>query len=205
MGRLGKLKALITNQPEPSERIDGVFQRVGSEAGLIPLFLDRTTEIRRTEILNIMNLLTRLEFEIIETKTKAAKAGDPDEISLEIKKLEADATFQSYKLARLFQLYFTSGDTWARGLDGELSRVVTAFVELFEDIGHLPSAAPTLRAASHIMLHLSWQDQDVKVMPPTFISTQPILAPAGTRRVDLVDTRSPGTKDERAVDKTENV
>lgn len=179
----------LRGKPPSEGRIDGVFNRIGSEAGLIPLFLDRTTEIRRKEIEKILTDLNNIEFVLIEQKRKIVETeGETTETLQYIKRLEMDSNFQSYKLAKLFQLYFATGDAYTRGLDGDLSRIVTAFVELYEDIGHLPSSAPTLRSASMIMLHLSWIKEDIDQSPPTFINTQPIIAPANMSRISLTDS-----------------
>lgn len=195
----------LRGKPSDQGRIDGVFNRIGSEAGLIPLFLDRTTEVRRKEIERILTELNNIEFVLEETKLKIMKEGKPTEESIQkIKRLEMDSNFQSYKLAKLFQLYFSTGDAHTRGLDGSLSNIVTAYVELYEDIGYLPSAGPTLRSASMKMLHLSWNEKDVDQAPPTFINTQPIIAPTQMHRVDL-GAQTEGKKSTTPSARVENI
>lgn len=174
------------NPPKPSDRIADDFGILKEVAGLRYLQNIKDTEQRRTEIITAMQELNDLEFTII----KDAKG---------IKSItqEKQFLFNSYKLAKLFQLYFITGSPWIRGADNEtLSTATAAFIENFEDCGDIPGAFRDLHAEATFLLHLSWQGIDVTNTPAYVISSTPIFFPANIPRVDLSGGSPNSTKDD---------
>lgn len=142
--------------PDPSERVReaGI---IAKESGFIPWFKIHDVEQRRTEIIEVMEELNTLEFDIL-------KNSETNEITIN---QEKRFIFNAYKLSRLFQVFFTTGSPWVRGTDNEaLSIAVAAFIEDFEDIGDISSAFHDLHAMVTNLLHLSWQGVDVTQTPP---------------------------------------
>jgi hypothetical protein len=173
-GRLQKIREVIA-PPKPSDRIADDFGILKEVAGLRFLQNIKDTEQRRTEIIEAMSKLNELEFKIIE--------GENGAISISQQK---QFLFNSYKLAKLFQLYFVTGSPWVRGVDNEsLSQATAAFIENFEDCGDIPGAFRDLHAEATFLLHLSWQGLDVTNTPAYVISSTPIFTPANIPRVDL--------------------
>jgi len=151
------------------QRVDGAFGRLQTEAGLSPLYKDRTVEIRRKEIIDVMQDLNELEFEIVKEKTEK---GETFSVLQKVK----EHNFKAFKLAKLFQLFFVTGDPWIRGLDnGKLSIAVSALIEQYEDVGHLTGFLNMLTSEAYELIHLAWQTIDVDVMPPMLLSSQPLL------------------------------
>jgi hypothetical protein len=95
-GRLQKIREAI-NPPKPSDRIADDFGILKEVAGLRYLQNIKDTEQRRTEIIEMMKELNDLEFTIIK---------DDKGTSINQQK---QFLFNSYKLAKLFQLYFITG------------------------------------------------------------------------------------------------
>jgi hypothetical protein len=163
------------NPPKPSDRIADDFGILKEVAGLRYLQNIKDTEQRRTEIITAMQELNDLEFTIIKD-TKGIKSITQEKQFL----------FNSYKLAKLFQLYFITGSPWIRGADNEtLSTATAAFIENFEDCGDIPGAFRDLHAEATFLLHLSWQSIDVTNTPAYVISSTPIFFPTNIPRVDL--------------------
>ena len=173
MGRIDKLKALLLNRPDPMARVNSGFDRLHVEAGLAPLYTDRTVEVRRKEIITVMHDINEMEFEIIQGKKD--KEGKTDSQEVLIKKTQAH-NFKAFKLAKMFQLFFVTGDPWIRGLDnGQLSIAVSAFIEQYEDVGELVGFLNMLTSEAYELMHLAWQKIDVDVLPPMILSSQPLL------------------------------
>ena len=191
MGRIDRLKALLLNRPDPMARVDSGFDRLHVEAGLAPLYTDRTVEVRRKEIINVMSDINQMEFDIIQGKT-----GSQDVL---IKKTQ-DHNFKAFKLAKMFQLFFVTGDPWIRGLDnGQLSIAVSAFIEQYEDVGGLVGFLNMLTSEAYELIHLAWQKIDVDVLPPMILSSQPLLINQpnrGTPQYQNPTTETKGPKQE---------
>jgi hypothetical protein len=169
MSALSKLKNFLLRRSNPMQRVDGAFGRLQTEAGLSPLYKDRTVEIRRKEIIDVMQDLNELEFEIVKEKTEK---GETFSVLQKVK----EHNFKAFKLAKLFQLFFVTGDPWIRGLDnGKLSIAVSALIEQYEDVGHLTGFLNMLTSEAYELIHLAWQTIDVDVMPPMLLSSQPLL------------------------------
>lgn len=172
--RLQKLREAI-KPPKPSDRIADDFGILKEVAGLRYLQNIKDTEQRRTEIITAMQELNDLEFTIIKDAKGITSITQ-----------EKQFLFNSYKLAKLFQLYFITGSPWIRGADNEtLSEATAAFIENFEDCGDIPGAFRDLHAEATYLLHLSWQSIDVTNTPAYVISSTPIFTPANIPRVDL--------------------
>ena len=174
-GRLQQIKDAFSRQ-DPTKRVGDAYGIMKEVGGFQPLFNIRDIEQRRKEIIETMTELNDLEFQIIR------KAETP----ADIQKLEQNLVFNTYKLARLFQLFFITGSPWIRGTDnGTLSQAVGYFIENFEDMGDIPGAFRDLHAEATFLLHLSWQGIDVTNTPAYVISSTPIFTPANVPRVDL--------------------
>ena len=173
MGKIASIANFITRRKNPSDRINGAFGRLATEAGLSPLFAEQSMEARRADLTNTMQNLINLEFSIAKKKTTIA--GVTTE-TVEIHKLQQIENFEAYKLARLFEMFFITGDPWVRGLDNSaISKAVTSFIQLYEEIGHESCFLVTLNACAMQLMHLSWQAIDIDRMPPTLLSSQPLL------------------------------
>jgi hypothetical protein len=184
-GRFQKLREAI-QPPKPSDRIADDFGILKEVAGLRYLQNIKDTEQRRTEIIDIMRELNDLEFTIIKNENGATRITQ-----------EKQFLFNSYKLAKLFQLYFITGSPWVRGADNEtLSMATAAFIENFEDVGDIPGAFRDLHAEATYLLHLSWQGIDVTNTPAYVISSTPIFAPQNIPRVDLSGGQKPTSNPE---------
>jgi hypothetical protein len=194
---LKRFQEAVTRQ-KPSDRIEDQYGVLKEVAGLRYLQNIKDTEQRRTEILDTMYELNDLEFKIIKNEKGAS-----------IEELKQNLTFNTYKLARLFQLYFTTGSPWVRGVDNStLSQAASDFIQNFEDFGDIPSAFRDLHAEATYLLHLSWQGVDVTNTPAYVISSTPIFAPQNIPRVDLSGGSKPNSateSSERAPSKREHL
>ena len=181
--------------PKPSDRIADDFGILKEVGGFRYLQNIKDTEQRRTEIIDMMKDLNDLEFKIIESDTGDIRITQ-----------EKQLLFNTYKLAKLFQLYFITGSPWVRGVDNEtLSEATAAFIENFEDVGDIPSAFRDLHAEATFLLHLSWQGLDVTNTPAYVISSTPIFTPANIPRVDLSGKQGQPTEEPAATAKHEHL
>jgi hypothetical protein len=172
--RIQQLKDAITHK-DPTKRISDAYGIMKEVGGFQPLFNIRDIEQRRKEIIEIMTELNSLEFTIIRDDKGITKINQ-----------EKQFLFNSYKLAKLFQLYFITGSPWVRGADNEtLSSATAAFIENFEDVGDIPGAFRDLHAEATYLLHLSWQGVDVTNTPAYVMSSTPIFTPANVPRIDM--------------------
>ena len=185
-GTLQKIKEIVSPL-KPSERIADDFGILKEVAGLRYLQNIKDTEQRRSEILDVMYDLNNLEFEIV----KNAKG------NIDIKNLQQNFNFNTYKLARLFQLYFTTGSPWVRGIDNStLSQAAAAFIANFEDFGDIPHAFRDLHAEATYLMHLSWQGIDVTNTPAYVISSTPVFTPANVPRIDMTGGNTNNTNND---------
>ena len=185
--RIQQLKDTITHN-DPTKRVSDAYGVIKEVGGFQPLFNIRDTEQRRKEMIDIMKELNDLEFNIIKDGKGTTTINQ-----------EKQFLFNTYKLAKLFQLYFITGSPWVRGADNEtLSIATAAFIENFEDVGDIPSAFRDLHAEATYLLHLSWQGIDVTNTPAYVISSTPIFAPQNIPRVDLSGGQKPTSNSEPA-------
>lgn len=186
--RIQGAKQAITGKKDPTDRISGAFNRLQEEAGLTPLFKEQSMEARRKEVIEVLTELTNIEFQVTKAAMEKQQAPESEQEQHEIviTRMKQTENLQMYKLARMYQVFFSTGDPWVRGLDTpHVSKAVTSYIQLYKEVGHLPSFLPMLHSCSMQLLHLSWQKLDVDVMPPTLLSSQPIIAPANMQRVSL--------------------
>ena len=181
MSFINKIRRGIASKIDPTTRVEGAFGRLSTEAGLSPLYKDRTVEVRRKELIDAMTEVNELEFDVLQfranLKAKVDLTKDDDELvkAQTVTKIQ-DHNFKAFKLARMFQLFFITGDPWIRGLDnGKLSICVSAFIEQYEDVGHLSGFLNMLTSEAFELIHLAWQAIDVDVLPPMLLSSQPLL------------------------------
>jgi hypothetical protein len=117
--------------------------------------------------------------EIAVLSEKAAKLREDINKQKDSKKIETirqTTTFQAYKLARLFELFFATGSPWVRGADNErLSEAVACYIQNYEEFGSIAEALPDLHAESMQLLHLSWQGIDVTNTPGYIIQVTPVM------------------------------
>ena len=181
MSFFNKVRRSLASKIDPTTRVEGAFGRLSTEAGLSPLYKDRTVEVRRKELIDAMTEINQLEFDVLAFRNNLQKKVNLTEDSDIIVKAEMvsriqDHNFKSFKLARMFQLFFITGDPWIRGLDnGKLSICVSAFIEQYEDVGHLSGFLNMLTSEAFELIHLAWQAIDVDVLPPMLLSSQPLL------------------------------
>jgi hypothetical protein len=169
-GLLGKAKDKLLGRKTKEPEHWGILKK---EAGFIPLYNQDDTEKRRGEMVKIMQDLNDLEFKIREAKDRA-----------EIQKIEQSYNIQAYKLAKLFELYFTTGSPWVRGKDNaDLSTCSSLFIQNFEEFGDIPEAFRDIHAEAMFMLHLSWQGIDVTNTPPYIIQVNNV--PTNGQGVDM--------------------
>jgi hypothetical protein len=148
------LKDLV-RPPDPNKRIEDAYGIMKEVGGFRPLFNVKDVEQRRSEILKVLYNLNDLQFKITKSKDQAT-----------IKETQEKATFQAYKLAQLFNLFFASGSPWVRGIDNEfLSSKVSDYIQQYEDVGNLPDFLNMLHSESIQLIHLSWQGIDVTNTP----------------------------------------
>jgi len=148
------LKELI-KPSDPNKRIEDAYGIMKEVGGFRPLFNVKDLEQRRNEIIQVMTELTKLEVQVAEA----------EDIDIE-ERLNRKILVQTYKLTKLFQLFFTTGSPWVRGQDNEqLSEAVACYIENFEDVGDLPGFLPDLHSESIFLLHLAWQGIDVTNTP----------------------------------------
>lgn len=153
--RFKVLKDLIRPPVDPTKRIEDAYGIMKEVGGFRPIFNVKDVEQRRSEILKVLYDLNDLQFKIIKSKDTAT-----------IQETQEKATFQAYKLAKLFDLFFATGSPWVRGIDNEfLSSKVSDYIQQYEDIGHLPDFLPMLHTESMQLLHMSWQGLDVTNTP----------------------------------------
>jgi hypothetical protein len=152
--RLKILKELI-RPSDPSKRIEDAYGIMKEVGGFRPIFNVKDVEQRRSEIIKVLYDLNTLQFQITQSKDATT-----------IKETQEKATFQAYKLAQLFNLFFASGSPWVRGIDNEfLSSKVSDYIQQYEDVGHLPDFLNMLHTESMQLLHMSWQGLDVTNTP----------------------------------------
>jgi hypothetical protein len=185
--RLSIIKDLIL-PPDPNKRIEDAYGIMKEVGGFRPIFNVKDTEQRRSELINSLFELEKIEYEVRTTKDKTT-----------IQTLQDKATFQAYKLAKLFNLFFATGSPWVRGLDNsDLSNAVACYIMNYEDFGNLPSALPDLHAESMQLLHLSWQGIDVTNTPGYIIQVMqpqhnynPMMPTSGGETSETYQVRKP--------------
>jgi hypothetical protein len=153
---------------------------------------DLEFRIKNAENPAIINLLQK---QFTETEEKIKTSKDPLETaalqeraaklkqdinkqkdSQKIETIRQTTTFQAYKLARLFELFFATGSPWVRGADNErLSEAVACYIQNYEEFGSIAEALPDLHAESMQLLHLSWQGIDVTNTPGYIIQVTPVM------------------------------
>jgi len=161
----------------------GIMKRVG---GFQPLFNIRDLEQRRGEMRDMLSQIHELEHgDIIERLISApANAG----MISELKALQPKISyFTKRKVVDLaYELFFEIGSPWYRGLDNpRLSSKVSDFLQLYNEVSHLPAYLPDLHMCAMQLLHVSFNAVDVTNTPGYVMQSTPIIAPTNVPRIDL--------------------
>lgn len=155
-----KIKQVLGRRPK---RTREAFDRLKEEAGFIPIFNIDDLEQRRQEIKKILD---------------------------EVQEALFDPQKQKEIVAKVYGLFFVSGDPWYRGLDDrELAKKVSGYLQNFKEISNLYGGpGPFLHELfeeSIQLLNLSWKQLDVTNTPayivesnkPNVIMPGPFLNP----------------------------